>query len=206
MLNDILDGIQYIKKNETLMLNVIIMAVVCTFAMNLDVIIPVFSKEVLGRGADGYTALLSMTGLGAFIGAIIMAYISKNGIKRSLLLYSGIATAVFQIMTIFTRQYLISSILILIVGFFNLVFINTANSIFQLHSSNEYRGRVMSVYSFLNVGSTPIGNFLSGAVMENMGGAFGFVFCGGTSLLLMGLIIAIKRKPIFRWLSNTSTQ
>lgn len=59
ILNDILDGIQYIKKNETLMLNVIIMAVVCTFAMNLDVIIPVFAKEVLERGARLHSSIIN---------------------------------------------------------------------------------------------------------------------------------------------------
>lgn len=83
MLPDILDGIQYIKKSDTLILNVLVTAVVCTFAMNNDVIIPVFSKEALGLDAQGYTFLLSMAGLGAFIGAILMAYFSKYGLKKA---------------------------------------------------------------------------------------------------------------------------
>lgn len=204
MLADVLDGIRYIKKSETLILNVMMMAVVCTFAMNTDVIIPVFAKEVLGRGVNGYTLLLSMAGLGAFLGAIMMAYISKSGVKKSMLLFSGTATAVLQILTVITAQYLIGSLLILAVGFCNLVFINTANSIFQLHSSNEYRGRVMSVYSFLNLGSTPVGNFLSGVVMENVGGDSGFVFCGSVTLLLLGLIFAVKRRSLLGWMSRAS--
>ncbi len=205
MLADVLDGLRYIKKSETLILNVIMMAVVCTFAMNTDVIIPVFAKEVLGRGVNGYTLLLSMAGLGAFLGAIMMAYISKSGVKKSLLLFSGAATAVLQIVTVCSARYSVASLLILAVGFCNLVFINTANSIFQLNSSNEYRGRVMSVYSFLNLGSTPVGNFLSGAVMENVGGDSGFVFCGSVTLLLLGLIFAINRKSLLGWISKSST-
>jgi MFS family permease len=205
ILPDIMDGIRYIKKSETLVLNVLVMAVVCTFAMNNDVIIPVFAKEVLGRGADGYSALLSFAGLGAFISAIMMAYISKSGVKNNLLLISGTATAILQILTVFTSQYFIIVPLIIAVGFFNLIFINIANSIFQIHSSNEYRGRVMSVYSFLNMGSTPIGNFCSGLVMENMGGGFGFVFCGASTLLLLAAIFTAKHRTVHRWLRGTES-
>ncbi len=205
MLPDILDGIRYIKKNDTLILNVLITAVVCTFAMNNDVIIPVFAKEVLGRGADGYTALLATAGFGAFLGAIIMAYFSKNGVKKSLLLFSGTVTAALQILTLATKQYWVSIVLVAAIGFLNLIFMNIANSIFQLNSSNEYRGRVMSVYAFLNLGSTPIGNFFSGLVMEHLGGQSGFVFCGAVTLLLLAVIFAVKRSAVLSWLPRRST-
>jgi len=196
---DIKDGIRYIGKSEVLYLNVMIMAVVCTFAMNNDVIIPVFAKDVLGRGAEAYTRLLSMAGLGAFIGAIIMSYISKYGVNKKLLLISGAFTGILQVLTITTKIYLICQLLILSIGFFNLVFINIANAIFQVYSSNEYRGRVMSVYSFLNQGSTPIGNFFAGAVMEGLGGVFGFLSCGAVTLLFLGFVFAFKRKTLREW-------
>lgn len=202
MLSSIGDGIRYIKKSETLIINVLIMAIVCTFAMNNDVIIPVFAKKVLGRDADGYTMLLSMAGLGAFMGAILMAYISKNGVKKSLLIYSGILTGVLQLATALTASYFVGALLISAISFFNLMFINTANSIFQIHSSNEYRGRVMSVYSFLNQGSAPIGNFLSGAAMENFDGDSGFVFCGAATLVLLAMIFAVKRSTIREWVKS----
>lgn len=201
VLSDIMDGISYIKKSEVLSANVLIMAVVCTFAMNNDVIIPVFAKEVLGRGADAYTGLLSMAGLGAFIGAIIMSYISKFGVNKKLLLISGASTAILQILTISTKLYFICQLLVLSIGFFNLVFINIANAIFQVYSSNEYRGRVMSVYSFLNQGSTPIGNFFAGGVMESFGGIFGYLSCGVVTILCLGVVFIYKRNTLHQWSS-----
>lgn len=202
ILPEVIDGIKYIKNNQTLVVNVLVMAVVCTFSMNNDVVIPVFAKVVLGAGANGYSLLLSMAGLGAFLAAIMMAYRSKNGVNKVLLLYSGILTAVLQVATVLTRQYAICAVLITCIGFFNLIFINIANSVFQLNTPNEYRGRVMSVYSFLNMGSTPIGNFLSGSVMETLGGDSGFVFCGMTTLLLLGVIFTRKRKEIRNWIKR----
>ena len=200
ILPEVIDGIKYIKKSETLIVTVLIMAVACTFAMNNDVIIPVFSKVVLGRDANGYSMLLSMAGLGAFLAAVMMAYLSKNGVNKILLLVSGVTTAVLQVLTVVTRQYAVCAVLIVLIGFSNLLFINTANSIFQLNVPNEFRGRVMSVYSFLNMGSTPIGNFLAGGVMETLGGDSGFVFCGAVTLVLLGIIFTVKRKVIGNWI------
>lgn len=200
LFSGIMNGIQYIRQNDTLILNVLLTAAVCTFAMNVDVIIPVFAKEVLGLGADGYTALAAASGCGAFIAAVFMAYFSKFGLKKSLLIFSGIFTAIIQIFTLFAHQYLVSLIMVAIIGFFNLIFMNLANSIFQLNSTNEYRGRVMSVYAFLNMGSTPIGNFLAGLIMERFGGGAGFVFCGTVTALLLAVILAVRRKTALNWL------
>jgi hypothetical protein len=85
------------------------------------------------------------------------------------------------------------------VGFLNLMFINVGNSIFQIHSSDEYRGRVMSVYSFLNQGSTPVGNFYAGSVMQQIGGGAGFPACGAATLLFLAPVFVIKRKAIATW-------
>lgn len=200
VLFEVIDGIKYIKKSQTLVVNVLVMSVVCTFAMNNNVILPVFSKVVLGRGANGYTLLLSMAGLGAFLAAVMMAYFSKNGVNKVLLLISGTITAFFQVLTVVTHNYAICAMLIVLIGFFNLLFTNTANSIFQMNAHNDFRGRVMSVYSFLNMGSTPIGNFLAGSVMEKMGGDSGFVFCGTVTLVLLGIIVAIKHREIRYWI------
>jgi MFS family permease len=192
---EIKEGLQYIKKSNILVNNVIAMAVVCTFAMNSDVIIPIFSKTVLGKGAAGYTALMSATGVGSFCAALFMANISKNGIVKYFLIIDALGVALFQIITSLMSVYWICLILAAGIGFINLTFLNTANSTFQLNSTDEYRGRVMSVYAFLNQGSTPIGNFFAGTVMEHWGGRAGFFLCGiATLLLIIPLIVWQKPK------------
>lgn len=202
VLSQIAGGLRYISKNETLILNVLVMAVFCTFAMNNDVIIPVFAREVLGRGADGYTGLLTASGIGAFIGAVVLAYVSRGGMNKKLLVLSGVLSAAIQFSIFFTHLYLLSAILIAAVGFVNLAFLNTANSIFQLSSTDEYRGRVMSVYAFLNQGSTPLGNLYAGSMMEHFGGGAGFLSCGGITLLALIGILILKRKTVRLWFSG----
>jgi MFS family permease len=161
------------------------MAFVCTFAMNNDVLIPIFAKTALGKGAAGYAALMSAAGLGSLGAALVMANIRHNGVKNQLLLYDALGIAVLQMIIASLNVYWICLILVAGVGFLNLAFINTANSTFQPNSTDAYRGRVMSVYAFLNQGSTPIGNFFAGTIMEHWGGRAGFWACGLTTLLLI---------------------
>ena len=199
---DIADGLKYIKNSRTLIVNVMIFGIVSTFAMNNDVIIPVFAKTVLGRAAEGYTSLLTAAGIGSLAGAITMASISKNGLNRSLLIYSAAGTSLLLISLFFISDYAACLILLAVIGFLNIVFFNTANTTFQTNSSDEYRGRVMSVYSLLNQGSTPVGNFYAGMVMENFGGNSGFVSCGAASLLFLIPVFIFNRSTILHWMAN----
>ncbi len=185
VLQEITEGIRYIKQSPILVHNVLAMAIVCTFAMNNDVLIPVFAKTVLGKGADVYTALMSAAGIGSLCAALVMATISRHGLKNELLVLTAFGIGFLQIATALIPLYWLSMLLIAGIGFMNLAFINTANSIFQLHSNDEYRGRVMSVYAFLNQGTTPLGNFFAGTVMEAYGGGMGFLACGLITLVLI---------------------
>lgn len=202
IMREMKEGIQYIKHEGTLKINVILMAIICTFAMNNDVIIPVFTKEVLHMGSSAYTALMSAAGIGAFLGAIFMSARAKNGIKKSLFIGSLLLTIGIQISMIFIANYYIALLAVGIIGFANLVFMNMGNSIFQLTSEEQYRGRVMSVYAFLNQGSTPIGNFYAGILMEYTGGLLGFPGCGIMALFLFTLTYAANKKRIKEWIKN----
>lgn len=194
ILREIGEGIRYIKQNDILIYNVYCMAVVCTIALNTDVLIPVFAKSVLGKGATGYTLMMSAVGIGSLLAALILATVSKKGLRTHRLLISGFGIAILQIVTSFTRNYELCLILAAGIGFANLTFINTGNAIFQVNSTDAYRGRVMSVYAFLNQGSTPIGNFLAGIIMEHFGGSAGFLACGLTTLLFLIIPVFILKK------------
>lgn len=85
------------------------------------------------------------------------------------------------------------------IGYFNLVFLNAGNSIFQVHTPDEYRGRVMSVYTFLSQGSLPLGNFFAGSVMQTFGGWAGYPFCGLAAAGLLFLLLRKKRETLKNW-------
>lgn len=193
VIKEIKDGINYILENDILKFTVMLMTIVCVFSANSEVIIPVFTSEVLKMGAKQYSFLLSALGLGALCGAIFMASRSKNGISKSILIIDSILVSLAQIFTYFFRQYYIIAIFIVFIGFFYLTFLNMSNSTLQLNITNEYRGRVMSIYALITSGSAPIGNSFAGAIMQKSGASIGYFMCGLLTLILVITLLLFRK-------------
>ena len=197
VIKEITDNIKYIMKNDVLKFTVILMAIVSIFSANSEVIIPVFTSEVLKMGATEYSFLLSAFGVGALCGAIFMASRSKHGLNKHILIQDSILISIVQILTLFCKQYYFAAILIAFIGFFYLTFLNMSNSTLQLNISDDYRGRVMSVYSLIVYGSAPIGNSFVGYVMQKSGASMGYFTCGLLTLIFV-IALLIFRKVSFK--------
>lgn len=191
VLKEITDSLQYIIGKDVLKFTVILMVIVCIFSANSEVIIPVFTSETLKMGAKEYSFLLSAFGVGAFCGAIFMASRSKHGLSNSILIGDSILISIAQIFTYFFKQYYFSAILIGFIGFFYLTFLNMSNSTLQMNITNDYRGRVMSVYALITSGSAPIGNSFAGYIMERSGADMGYFMCGLFTLVLVIILLLV---------------
>ncbi|MDA8440759.1 MAG: MFS transporter [Peptococcaceae bacterium] len=194
VLGDVAAGLKYIRKSPVLLGAVLAMLAVGTFVMNFNVIIPIFATQVLHQGVQGYGLLMSASGAGSLVGAILVASAAKGNPRLQLLFGSGIAVSALLLVLYFIHALPFAIATFVVVGFFNIVFITTVNSAIQLNSSNEFRGRVMSVYSFAFAGTTPIGNLFAGSVTQSFGAGIGFMLCGLISLALLGGIIGFLFK------------
>ncbi|CAB1253875.1 Enterobactin exporter EntS [Clostridiaceae bacterium BL-3] len=190
LLKDLKDGILYTVHKRILISTMFMMAIVCTFAFNSNVIVPVFAKEVMEGGARTYSLLMSLIGLGSLLGAMFMAGQGRRIRARYYLIINSFIIAILQIVTLFTKNFISVSMIFVLIGFFNLTFLNKANTIIQFNTEDAYRGRVMSIYSLLNIGSTPLGSAFAGVVMEKFGGKFGFFSCGSI-IFIVAVIIMI---------------
>lgn len=191
----IIDGLKYIKVRPVLFNAVLAMLVVGTFAMNNDVIIPVFADKILHSGIHGYGFLLAAAGLGSLIGALLVATKVRSNPSRKVMIMSALMISIFLMIPVFIHTYLPAVLIIAVIGFFNIVFMTTVNTTLQLNSSNEYRGRTMSVYTLAFAGTTPIGNFFAGSITEKFGPDLGFFLCGAvTGVLILALIALSIRK------------
>jgi len=192
MIRSIIDGLKYINKKPVLTSAILAVLAVATFTMNTNVLLPVFSDQVLHQGVNGYGFLLSVMGIGSLGGALFIASMRKEPKQRTIftcsLLISGLMIAVCLI-----HSFLLAVIAITALGFFNIVFLNTVNSTLQLNSSNDYRGRTMSVYILAFVGTTPIGNFFAGSLTQRFGPSISFLMCGVLSASMILVIIGRTR-------------
>lgn len=186
--HEIVDGLKYIFSKPILSNAVIAMLIVGTIAMNSDVINPVFAKETFHQQASGYSFMLSAMGIGSLIGSLIFAVKRRAEFIERMLFKSAILLSVFLIVTGLMYYYYLALFSIIGVGLFNMIFMATVNSTIQLNSSDEYRGRAVSVYSLVFTGTSPIGNFFIGLVTQKLGPNMSFFING---LLTMALIAAI---------------
>ncbi|ADY55355.1 major facilitator superfamily MFS_1 [Syntrophobotulus glycolicus DSM 8271] len=192
--HEIKDGLKYIYAKEILFQAILSMLIVGTIAMNSDVIIPVFAKEVLKQQAGGYSLLLSSMGVGSLIGSLIFAGRSKITFEKQNLMKTSLLLSVFLVFTGLLQNYYLVIFSLAGVGLFSMIFMATVNSTIQLNSSDEYRGRAMGVYSMVFTGTTPIGNLFSGIVTQKFGANASFITCGGLCTLLVLLLYLVKKQ------------
>lgn len=181
VLGEIMDGLRYIRKDKVILSTLLVLAVVGTFAPNFNVLVPVFSKTILLQSEAGYGFLMSFLGFGSLIGAIFIAAISKAGPRKALLYVVPYVIGAFLAITGFASSFALTALSLAVTGFFFVAFTSNCNSTVQVHTSNEYRGRVMSVYTLVFAGSTPIGNLYAGIFSDRFSARIGFISCGAAS-------------------------
>ncbi|NTW72522.1 MAG: MFS transporter [Eubacteriaceae bacterium] len=187
--SELKEGLNYIRSNKAVLASVLSLFAVGTFSMNSDVIIPPFVKLVLLKGASDYSMLLSLMAIGSFTAAISIAAKARSSVDKKILYGSAVLLCLSQISMVFVKTYFLSALLLAIVGFFTIAFANSVLSTIQLSTTNEYRGRVMSVYSLAFNGTTPAGNLFAGAVTETFGPNIGFFSCGFAALIFILMIM-----------------
>ena len=188
-------GLKFIFSRNVLLMPLLFLTVAATFAMNFNVLIPVFSEKVLQLSDSGFGILMSMAGIGALTGALTMASISKKGIRKAFLFIFPMIAAALIILIGLTSHEIITGAILAVTSFFYMIFMASVNSTMQLNATNAYRGRVMSVYSLVVAGSTPLGNLFAGAVAERFSSRVAFIACGAVIIvLLLPLYLYLRRK------------
>lgn len=145
-------------------------------------LMPVMARDVLGVGAAGYGVMLSAVGIGGMIGALGLAASAPRSrgrlLTRTSFAYGALLLA-FSFMRIPTAAY----VLLFVIGFVMIVNNALANTLMQSIVPDEFRGRLMAIYSLIVVGLPQvIGAFGAGAVARVVGVDAAI---GGAALLML---------------------
>jgi len=155
-------GIVFARKQPG-MEALIILAFFMTFlAMPLRTYLPVFVKDIFHRGPETYGNLLSLMGIGSIAGSLLIAG-AGNLERKGRVALIGLMTLGFGIFIFAASNMLpVSCVSIVFIGAAMMAVFATVNSLVQLITTNEMRGRVMSLYNFAFRGGMPMGNIVSG--------------------------------------------
>ncbi len=182
------EGLKYAYSKRIILIPLFLLLIVNIFALNFNVLIPVFVKEVLKRSADTYGNMLSFMGIGAILGSTILAVTSHRGVRDSYIFGGAGFLGVSLILFAFQKSLLASFAVIMVGGFMMVVFLNATNTTLQTNSEPYIRGRVMSIYSFVFGGLTPVGALYAGTVSEKFGSSLAF---GISGLLVVSATILV---------------
>lgn len=182
------EGARYIWHHSTLRMQMLLALVPVLVAMPYISLMPVFAKDVLQVGPGGLGLLMSAPGVGAVLGTLTIATLG-NVRRKGLLLFGGlIATGFFLVLFSRSTSFLLSLVLLVLVGGWQMVYMTTNQTLLQLATPDEFRGRVMGIY-LENRGLLPLGSLLAGTLASFLGAPGAVTLMGGTVLALSALAL-----------------
>src|SRR5436190_18609735 len=188
-------GIVYSMKHVRVRTILVLFLAVGVFGWSYAVLMPAFARDALGRGANGYGVLMSASGLGAFVGALVIATYGHLFTPRRLALGGVWLFSAALLAVSFTRYFVPAFVLLFVGGFGMLLFFATSNTVLQMIVPDEMRGRVMGVWSLVFGAMIPLGSLEAGAVAHWVGTPFALAFgaCICALAALVTLIIMRRR-------------
>ena len=160
-------GLRYVWRTPELRIPLLLMAVVGAIAYNFSVVLPLMVRFAFHAGAGAFGVLFSVMGAGAVVGGLAVAAWGKAG--RRLLATAAIALGVFLLLAAVAPGLGFELVAMLPIGVASTAFIAMSNSLLQLGSTPEMRGRVMGLFAVVFLGTTPIGGPLVGWIAEQFG-------------------------------------
>jgi MFS family permease len=190
---DFMKGIHFIKGQKEIIRVIKLIAVFSLVGLPYITLLPVFAAEVFQRGAQGLGLLVSASGIGALTAALVIAAKSTIENKTRFMSIAGLCFSSALLIFSLSKTFWISLIVVMAGGWGMVSYLATANSFIQLSVPDELRGRVMSVYSFVFLGTVPIGNAIMGVVADSIGTTQAVTLAG---ILCVAASIIFARKYI----------
>ncbi len=210
MLKQVGEGLTYVRRNNALLMLLIFSLFSFVLSMPYMFLLPAFTDtiltvdpsrltfftslplvgtlfETLDQSSARQGLLISISGIGALVGSVFVATMEDK--KRGLwLLISMFVMAASLIVFSFTNSYLIAFIMFIPLGFAQAGRMALSNTLAQVYSDDEHRGRVMSIY-MLNWAMTNFGVFFVGVLADVVGTQGGFagaqLAVGGSAIILL---------------------
>ena len=194
------EGVRFVFKTKAI-LGAITLDMVAVLFGGAVAVLPVFAQDILKVGPEGFGVLRAAPAVGAFLTMLVTAYIPISrhaGMKLLIAIFGfGLCIIVFGISSVFW----ISVIALFFSGVTDGVSMVIRQTILQLKTPDDMRGRVASVNSMFVGSSNELGAFESGLTAKLMGAVSAVVF-GGTMTLITVVTTGIV-SPSFRKLDLT---
>ncbi len=184
----LLEGVQFVRTHSTILPLLMLSTVASVFGMTFAVLIPAFADQVLKDSQIGTSALATAQGVGAILAGIVVARANSRGVRGRLLVFCALAAPITTILLATSTAYITALPAIVMAGFTLIAEFVLMNTLIQTQVPDEFRGRVLSLYTLTFFGLSPFSSLLIGELAQQIGtnpaiiiyGIMGFL---GTALI-----------------------
>lgn len=175
------EALRYVGARPHLVWTIVLVFFIGTFGFNFPIILTAYAGDVFHGNAGLYGWLNSTMAAGSLVGALLAARRAVVGLR---VLFSAAAVFALLLVAVGLTSWLpLFCVLLALTGMAGVSFNSMGNASVQLATDPVLRGRVMSLYFLVLMGSTPIGSLLVGWITEHWGAPVALIISGSVCLL-----------------------
>jgi predicted MFS family arabinose efflux permease len=193
-LSSLTAGLRYVWGDSTVLALTSLQAIPAFLIMPYTQLLPIFARDILHTGPDGLGTLMMANGIGSVVGSVVIVLLPFR--RQGLFLLTSLASLGLLLVFFAASTWLPLSIGIMgLIGLAQAIYLASNNTLVQVATPDELRGRVMSVY-MMSWGLMPLGSLPQGVLADWLGAP---IVVAGTGLLsCLGVILFAIRSPAIR--------
>jgi MFS family permease len=185
-------GLKYVRDQPQLMTLTMLGFIAAFLGLPLLTFLPIIAKDVFQQDVALYTRFMTIAGLGAVLGALVVAWIGKHRHMGLMLLVMQALLGLIAIGFSLSREIWLSQMLLFAGGAMLVMCFSMTTSLVQLLAPHDLRGRVVSIYMVAFRGGSPLGGLVSGWLVTQTGSA-PYVLALNGGLLTIVALLAMTR-------------
>lgn len=187
----IAEALRYVRHTRPLAGLFLLLFVAGTFGANFNLVLPLFTRLALHANADVLGFLFAAQGAGSLAGALTMTAVGGWLLEPRRIVMAALLFAAMEIAFLSVPGYAQAVVLLLVIGWSFALYSIGTNTFVQVRAPDRMQGRMVSLYSMLFIGVTPIGNIWAGIVAHAYGPSAA-VWMGGALTGLAGVAVLVS--------------
>lgn len=162
-------GYRYVAGHGRIRRNLLLVACISLLATPYAVMMPLFAHEIFGGDARTFGLLIGSAGAGSLLASLYLASRGgTDGLARRVCMAAPMVGLALALFALTPRLWLAFPVLMLL-GFSVIVAIAGSNTLIQTWVDDDFRGRVMAIFSMAFLGVAPLGSFAIGSIAHGLG-------------------------------------
>jgi MFS family permease len=174
------EGLRWVWADRQIRTVLIVVLVVSTFGFNMNVVLPLLASNTLHAGPRTFGLVSASFGLGALVGALLAASLSRA--RKRILLGGTALFGLFELVLAPVHTTAMACVLLFLIGVAFTTWTSNSNAGVQLQAPDHLRGRVVGLYYYAFNGTGPLGGLLAGWLCAVGGTELAFAVAGAATV------------------------